>query len=125
HRRCIARPRIGDVLIHRRKRAKLAVRALRDIDDHVPLLHRVTLPHFAGTREAALSERFISASLSIRAKVSDMCSLRPSHSPPCTRELAPAMEWVDLVCVRSGVSRLRHPPRSTDLPGSPRGSYTA
>ena len=35
---------------------------------------------------------------------------------------APAIECVELVCVRSGVSRLRQPPRSSDLPGSPIGS---
>src|SRR5215208_3961003 len=80
------------------------------------------ITHFAGTRCAAFSESRTSSSLSISAYVSDICSVRRSHSSTCTSELAPASEWVDLVCVRSGVSRLRQPPRSTDLPGSPIGS---
>src|SRR5258707_11888201 len=78
--------------------------------------------HFAGTRLAASSTRLTALSFSISANTADMCSVRPSHSSTSTNALAPASEWVDLVCVRSGVSRLRQPPRSTDLPGSPIGS---
>src|SRR3954470_9559286 len=78
--------------------------------------------YFAGTRCAAFRLSRISLSFSISAYVPDMCSVRRSHNSTCTSELAPASEWVDLVCVRSGVSRLRQPPRSTDLPGSPIGS---
>src|SRR5262249_55386595 len=81
--------------------------------------------HFAGTRLAAFKLSLISRSFSIAAKVADMCSTRRSQTSICTSELAPASECVDFVCVRSGVSRLRQPPRSTDLPGSPIGSYTA
>src|SRR5215203_626458 len=78
--------------------------------------------YFAGTRCAAFRLSRTSLSFSISAYVPDMCSVRRSHSSTCTSELAPASEWVDFVCVRSGVSRLRQPPRSTDLPGSPIGS---
>src|SRR5580704_1825552 len=78
--------------------------------------------YFAGTRLAASSVRLMPLSRSSSAKVADMCSVRPSHSSTCTSALAPASEWVDLVWVRSGVSRLRQPPRSTDLPGSRMGS---
>src|SRR6202140_2822514 len=78
--------------------------------------------YFAGTRLASLSVRLISLSFSIAANTADICSVRPSHSSICTSELAPASEWVLLVWVRSGVSRLRQPPRSTDFPGSPIGS---
>src|SRR5262252_4331257 len=81
--------------------------------------------HLAGTRLAALSVSWISRSFAIAANVADMCSMRRSHGSICTSELAPASEWVDFVWVRSGVSRLRQPPRSTDLPGSPIGSYSA
>ena len=41
HGRRIARPIIADVFVHGRKRAQLAVRALGDVDDHVPLLHLI------------------------------------------------------------------------------------
>src|ERR1700739_2030275 len=78
--------------------------------------------HFAGTSDAAFSVSFTAQSFSIAANVADMCSMRRSQTSICTSELAPAGEGVDLVCVRSGVSRLRQPPRSTDLPGSPIGS---
>src|SRR5258708_2553477 len=78
--------------------------------------------HFAGTRLAASSTRLTALSFSISANTADMCSVRPSHSSTSTNALAPASEWVDLVCVRSGVRRFRQPPRSTDLPGSPIGS---
>src|SRR5437773_2694122 len=78
--------------------------------------------YFAGSRCASLSVRLISLSLSAAAKAADIYSVRPSQSSIWTSALAPASEWVVLVCVRSGVSRLRQPPRSTDLPGSPIGS---
>src|SRR5439155_9784986 len=64
--------------------------------------------HFAGTSCAASSARLISASslsfavmesFSIAAKVSDMCSMRPSHSSTCTIDCAPASECVVLVWV--------------------------
>src|SRR5215475_6980955 len=78
--------------------------------------------HFAGTSAAALSVSRTCRSCSMRAKVSDMCSIRPSHNSTCTNDWAPASEWVVLVCVWCGVSWLRQPPRSTDFPGSPIGS---
>src|SRR5215470_4555629 len=81
--------------------------------------------HFAGTRLATSPMRSITFCFSISANTADTCSVRPSHGSTSTNALAPASEWVDLVWVRSGVSRLRQPPRSTDLPGSPIGSYTA
>src|SRR5262245_20613779 len=81
--------------------------------------------HFAGTSCASRSVRLISASFCMAAKVSDTCSVRRSHSSISTSALAPASACVDLVCDLCGVSRLRQPPRSTDLPGSPIGSYTA
>src|ERR1700709_1985975 len=80
------------------------------------------LYHFAGTKCASCSVRLISLSFSIAAKVSDMCSMRPSHTSTCTIDCAPASECVVLVWVLCGVSRLRQPPRSTDLPGSPIGA---
>src|ERR1700730_769881 len=83
---------------------------------------RMCSRHFAGTRLAAFRVSFTWRSLSIWAKAPDTCSMRRSHTSICTSELAPASEWVDLVWVRSGVSRLRQPPRSTELPGSPIGS---
>src|SRR5215470_9716123 len=39
HRSRIARPGVADILVHHRKRAQVAIGALRDVDDHVPLLH--------------------------------------------------------------------------------------
>src|SRR6187200_1106240 len=78
--------------------------------------------YFAGTNCASCSVRLISWSFAIAAKVSDMCSVRPSHSSTCTIDCEPASECVVLVWVLCGVSRLRQPPRSTDLPGSPIGA---
>src|SRR5262249_24295710 len=78
--------------------------------------------HFGGSRCAPFSVRLISTSCSKAAKAAYMCSTLRSQSSISTRELAPGSEWVLLVWVRSGVSRLRQPPRSTDLPGSPIGS---
>src|SRR5262245_23537528 len=43
HRLGIARPVVADILVHGRERAELAVRALGDIDDHVPFFHSTTL----------------------------------------------------------------------------------
>src|SRR5262249_15925726 len=62
--------------------------------------------YFAGTRFASFSVRLISLSLFSVAKAADRCSVRPSHGSICTSALEPASEWVVLVCVRSGVSRL-------------------
>src|SRR5215469_1409734 len=106
----------------------IAGRATPSRDHRVAVLRAdpvMTAPrrrHFTGSRCASLSVRLISLSYSGAAKAADMCSVRRSHSSISTSELAPASEWVLLVCVRSGVSRLRQPPRSTDLPGSPIGS---
>src|SRR5207237_4123543 len=101
-------------------------RVAKDGDSYSLFAIRHSPPnHFAGTSWAALSDSRTALSFSMRAKVSDMCSVRPSQISTCTSAFAPAMECVDLVCVRSGVSRLRHPPLSTDFPGSPMGSYTA
>src|SRR3977135_1291131 len=61
----------------------------------------------------------------IRLGDADPYTMRRSPTSICTSELAPASEWVDLVWVRSGVSRLRQPPRSTERPGSPIGSEGA
>ena len=111
HRRGIARPVVADIFIHGRERAQIAIRALRDVDDHVPFLHGDTPPlnvralvhrdhRYAvispapATPPSACSRT--SLSFSMRAKVSDMCSVRPSHSSTCTSELAPAIECVDL-----------------------------
>src|SRR5499425_3558289 len=81
--------------------------------------------HFAGTNCASFSTRLILASFWMVANVADTCSVRRSHSSISTSALAPASACVDLVCDLCGVSRLRQPPRSTALPGSPIGSYTA
>ena len=119
HRCGIARPAIADIFVHDRERAQIAIRALRDVNDHVPFLHGVPPPvilapscadltrapilprrrwiagscpvmtrwgaaraanYFAGTSCAAFSVSRTSLSFSIRAKVSDMCSMRPSQS---------------------------------------------
>src|SRR5262245_65255035 len=77
------------------------------------------MDYFAGTSDASCSVRLTTLSFSIAAKVSDMCSVRPSHSSTCTNACEPANECVDLVCVLCGVSRFKQPPRSTDFPGSP------
>src|SRR5450631_563486 len=81
--------------------------------------------YFAGTRCAVLSLLRISSSLSISAKASEMYSVLPSHSTISTRPCEPASACVDLVCERCGINRLTTPPRSTDRPGSPIGSYSA
>ena len=93
---------------------RLAVRALGHVDDHVPFFHRFAILsrsssrgtsnhrcgtrslrglrriarsiHFAGT-SGPRNVRLISLSFSIAAKVSDMCSVRRSHSSTCTSEL--------------------------------------
>src|SRR4029450_652558 len=41
HRLRIARPGIADIFIHDRQGAEVAIRALGDVDDHVPFLHDV------------------------------------------------------------------------------------
>ncbi len=137
HRRGIAGKIIADIFVHGGERTQLAIRALRDVDDHVPLVHgklRTFLPprlrgrreardYFAGTRlrgfQRAL-DALVALELARRSRTCARCG-RPT-ARPAPAQLAPASEWVDLVCVRSGVSRLRQPPRSTDLPGSPIGS---
>src|SRR6185369_8210587 len=85
--------------------------------------------YFAGTSGAGLrrTRGFFAAALlcAAPAKAAEMNAVLPSHGTTSTSALAPASECVVLVCVRSGVSRLRQPPRSTDRPGSPIGSYIA
>src|SRR5882724_6306457 len=84
--------------------------------------------HFAGTsvgvfwaaRGFAVS--LVSLGLSRLAKAAETCAVRRFQNSICTSALAPASACVDLVCDLCGVSRLRQPPRSTDLPGSPIGS---
>jgi hypothetical protein len=63
-----------------------------------PLMDRRVKPgddaggYFAGTKSASRSVRLIVASFSMAAKVSDMCSVRPSQSSTWTMECAPAKE---------------------------------
>src|ERR1700730_17018592 len=79
--------------------------------------------HFAGTNaDGTLALRLTLGSGFASANAAEMCSGRRSHGSTSTSELAPAKACVDLVCERSGVSRLRQPPRSTVLPGSPMGA---
>src|SRR4029453_3793999 len=84
HRRGIARPAVADIFVHDRERAQIAIRALRDVNDHFPFLPGVppasahAANYFAGTSCAAFSVSRTSLSFSMRAKVSDMCSMRPS-----------------------------------------------
>src|SRR5579883_3003174 len=81
-----------------------------------------SLRYFAGTsvggafclRAASCLISAFGSSLPV-AKAAARCSVRPSQGSISTRALAPASACVDLVCERSGVSRLRQPPRSTDL----------
>ena len=43
HRLGVARPVVADIFVHGRQRAELAVRALGDVDDHVPFFHWLLL----------------------------------------------------------------------------------
>src|SRR5262249_44187711 len=52
HWRAVARPSIADILVHDREGAQVAIRALRHVDDHVPLLHGIHLFVIAELRPA-------------------------------------------------------------------------
>src|SRR5436853_7684549 len=81
------------------------------------------LAYLAGTRTGGFfaltfgSLGLVSFAFSAPAKACDRCSVRRSQSSISTSALAPASACVLLVCDLCGVSRLRQPPRSTDLPG--------
>src|ERR1039458_6361831 len=84
--------------------------------------HHIVVASGAASRHVPTFLSFVSL---VSAKASERYSVLPSHSSISTRPCEPASACVDLVCERCGISKLTTPPRSTDRPGSPIGSYSA
>ena len=91
---------VAVIFIVARKRAHVAVEALRHVDDKIPFFHGAT-------------------------PVAGRSSPEPSHSSTCARQELAAVPLVLAAIDLFGVSWLMQPPRSTEYPGSPIGSYTA
>ena len=102
-RRRIAGEVVADVLVLRGEKAAVAVLALGDVDDQVPLLHLRASIRMALRPAPVGQARFNSSKVSVQGSISSR------------QELA-AMPSVPICCGRGEVSTLAQPERSTSRP---------